>query len=666
MRFLGVASLFVTAALAVAQSPLTTTMVGGLVLTGYTTSNTLYFDVNITNPNGLIFTQFDLRSQQSALASSIGIVDVYVTALGGSQSPNRANPAAWTKVGTANTTNVGTTNAILNTPFYLATGTYGMAIHMQTIQAVYTNPATPVPPLGTSFSNADMTINCVDARIQNSTATAPFGGGVSAVRTPNVSIYYSTSQRVVNFTAATRTGSSPLSVGFTSSAITTVPGGILAYTWDCDGDGIVDSSLQNPTFIYNNCGTYNVSLTIFDAAGQDVVTKTGYIVVDPITASFTWTKTAFTNQTSTYQFTDTSTGTVINRAWDLNGDGVVDSNAQNPTWTYAANCVPTNVTLTTTNTCRTATSTLALATKSEARTLFNANNGGVVGAGCYFDVNVTNPDGISLCGVYANCNTGAGVGVTATVYITPTTYVGNDANAAVWTQIGSGTALTANFNSPTYFQFATNSYLAPGSYGMAVFVGGGTGPAYSGTGTSPLPGATTYSNGDVSYTLGIARSAPFAGTAFTPRIWNGALVYETTSQGLAVYRKFGNGCPGTIGVPTNVATTMPKVGTTLNVSIGNLIANAGFFILGLSNTFGSFGPLPLDLAILGAPGCTSYVSADSVSLILGANNSANFAFNLPNSPSYLGVRFFTQSAGLDVVNPLGLVVGDAASAVIGL
>ena len=154
---------------------------------------------------------------------------------------------------------------------------------------------------------------------------------------------------------------------------------------------------------------------------QDVVTKTGYIVVDPITASFTWTKTSFTNQTSTYQFTDTSTGTVNSWAWDLNGDGVVDTTVRNPTWTYVANCVPTNVLLTTANTCRTATSAVALATQSEAKTLFNANNGGVVGAGCYFDVNVTNPDGISLCGVYANCNTGANVSATATVYIKPTT-----------------------------------------------------------------------------------------------------------------------------------------------------------------------------------------------------------------------------------------------------
>ena len=35
-----------------------------------------------------------------------------------------------------------------------------------------------------------------------------------------------------------------------------------------------------------------------------------------------------------YQFTDLSTGSVISWQWDFNGDGVIDSSEQNPTWTY--------------------------------------------------------------------------------------------------------------------------------------------------------------------------------------------------------------------------------------------------------------------------------------------------------------------------------------------
>ena len=659
MGILKLASFLVTASMAMAQAAtLTTTMVGGLVLTGYVGSNTLYFDVTVLNPAGVTFTRFDLRTQ----LGPAGPADVYVTAPGVSQSANRTNPLAWTLVGSASVTAAGTSQAILAQPFVLAPGTYGMAIHMSVLQAVYTNPATPVPPLPTIFSNADLSINCVDARIQNSTPAAPFSGGISNVRTPNVICYYTTATRVVNFTATPTTGSSPLLVNFTASAVSTNPGGILAYSWDFDGDSVPDSNLQNPSFTYTLCGIYNVTLTVFDALGQDSITKTGFVVVDPLTARFTFANTALPN---VIQFTDTSTLAPQTFAWDLDGDGVADSTAQNPIWPYAGSCAPTQVRLTVTNSCNTSTVTQAVASRPTAMTLFNANNGGVVGAGNYFDVNVTNPNGISICGIYSSCNVDpAGVAATAQVYVTPNTYVGNDLNAAVWTLVGSGSGLTAPFNSPTYFQFASNVYLAPGSYGVAVHLGL-VGPAYSGTGTSPAPGSTTYSNADLTYTLGLSHTTPFGGTVFTPRIWNGGLVYETVATGLAVYRKIGNGCAGTLGVVTNVATTLPRVGTTLSVTVGNLLANAGFFVLGLSDTFGSLGPLPVDLGVLGAPGCVSYVSADSVSLLLGATNTATFSFQLPNRPSYLGIRFFTQSVGLDIVNPLGLVMGDAAAAVVG-
>jgi PKD repeat protein len=37
------------------------------------------------------------------------------------------------------------------------------------------------------------------------------------------------------------------------------------------------------------------------------------------------------------QFTDTSTGDITTWEWDLNGDGVVDSEARNPSYTYRKN-----------------------------------------------------------------------------------------------------------------------------------------------------------------------------------------------------------------------------------------------------------------------------------------------------------------------------------------
>lgn len=42
----------------------------------------------------------------------------------------------------------------------------------------------------------------------------------------------------------------------------------LTYQWDFQGDGVIDSTIQNPQHSYVNSGTYNVSLTISDSLGS--------------------------------------------------------------------------------------------------------------------------------------------------------------------------------------------------------------------------------------------------------------------------------------------------------------------------------------------------------------------------------------------------------------
>jgi PKD repeat protein len=658
-HFLLAALLGASSALAQAQT-LTTTMVGGLVLTGYTGANTLYFDVNVTAPNGILVSQFDLRTQTGT--GTTGPVTVYRTALGGTQATNRANPTAWTVVGTANVNGVGTSVATLQTPFYLAAGQYGIAIHMVNIQAVYTNPATPVPALPTQFSNADLTINCIDARIQNSTPTAPISGGVSAVRTPNLVLYYTT-DKVCNFTASTTAGNAPLAVQFNHAAATTQPGGILAYAWDFDGDNVVDSTAPNPQFTYSQCGTYTVSLTVVDANGPLTETKSNFIVVDPLTVDFTWTKIA---DPALFQFTALTSSSATNWAWDLDGDGNVDSTQQNPLFAYAVGCGSFPVTLTANNNCRNGSRTKQFVPLPSATTLFDSNNAGVAGSGLFFDVTVTNPDGISLCAVSVNINGSTGTSFTADVYTTPGTYVGNDANAAAWTLVGSGNGTSRGLNNPSTVSFAP-VYLAPGAYGFAVYVYG-IGPAYSGTGSNPAPGLPTYSNADLRFDLGLARNGLFgsATTVFTPRIWNGSLHYETVAQGLAVYQVFGAGCAGPLGVPGNQVTNLPHLGQTASANFTNLPINVAFHMLGFSRTFSNLGPLPASLAPFGAPGCSARVSADAVSLLLGAGNQATFTWTLPNNGVFLGMRLYNQALALSPgTNALGGVLSDAAMLVIG-
>ncbi|MBN1561427.1 VWA domain-containing protein, partial [candidate division KSB1 bacterium] len=54
---------------------------------------------------------------------------------------------------------------------------------------------------------------------------------------------------------------------------------ILSWQWDFDDDGIVDASVQNPTYTYTEAGIYTVSLTISDGVNQYTERKTNYITV---------------------------------------------------------------------------------------------------------------------------------------------------------------------------------------------------------------------------------------------------------------------------------------------------------------------------------------------------------------------------------------------------
>ncbi len=82
------------------------------------------------------------------------------------------------------------------------------------------------------------------------------------------------------FVGSPTSGDFPLTVNFTDLS-TDAP---TSWTWDF-GDGVGTSTAQNPSYIYNNVGTYTVSLTATNAYGSDVETKIDYITVtEPTTA----------------------------------------------------------------------------------------------------------------------------------------------------------------------------------------------------------------------------------------------------------------------------------------------------------------------------------------------------------------------------------------------
>ena len=74
----------------------------------------------------------------------------------------------------------------------------------------------------------------------------------------------------VSITANPASGAAPLAVQFTAAATGEDP---LSYTWDFDGDNVMDSTQQNPSTTFQSAGEYIVSLTVTDAEGT-IGTKT--------------------------------------------------------------------------------------------------------------------------------------------------------------------------------------------------------------------------------------------------------------------------------------------------------------------------------------------------------------------------------------------------------
>ncbi len=168
------------------------------------------------------------------------------------------------------------------------------------------------------------------------------------------------------FSANTTSGCAPLTVQFTnsSSANTT------SWDWSFPGGNPSSSTEQNPTVTYDNPGTYSVTLTASNAAGEDVSTQTDLIVVNTTpTAGFS----SNTNGDAV-DFTNTSTN-ADSYSWDF-GDGN-SSTAENPSHTYDMDGTY-EVVLSATNACGTVTSTETITITTLPTAGFSAN----VTSGC--------------------------------------------------------------------------------------------------------------------------------------------------------------------------------------------------------------------------------------------------------------------------------------------
>jgi PKD repeat protein len=112
----------------------------------------------------------------------------------------------------------------------------------------------------------------IDYNLENRTLAVPdFSGDL--VRYFNVREDHLT----VDFNTNVNSGHIPLVVEFSDLSFTDKD--ILKWEWDFNGDGVIDSELQNPTYTYNTAGYYDVTLTITTIVGSLSFTADEYIRV---------------------------------------------------------------------------------------------------------------------------------------------------------------------------------------------------------------------------------------------------------------------------------------------------------------------------------------------------------------------------------------------------
>lgn len=142
-----------------------------------------------------------------------------------------------------------------------------------------------------------------------------------------------------------------LTADFTANPTTVERGGTVAFrdastgnptswSWIFQGGNPSTSTSQNPSIVYQNPGTYNVTLTVSNANGEDTRTKNAYITVsengnvpDPngeLSAAFVASSYNITIG-ECINFTDRSSGSPTSWTWTFQGAETVTSNQQNPT-----------------------------------------------------------------------------------------------------------------------------------------------------------------------------------------------------------------------------------------------------------------------------------------------------------------------------------------------
>jgi Zn-dependent metalloprotease/PKD repeat protein len=169
-------------------------------------------------------------------------------------------------------------------------GVYGANLETGELQLITENNTLGYP----SFSKADDKVafaalvstgtgyaeNIYSINLANDKITAE-GSASLIMEQAKWPVYYATGDRslnlppIANFTADYKTGNAPLQVKFVDLS-TNAP---TSWLWTFQGGTPSSSTLKNPDVVYNTPGTYSVTLKATNNAGNNTISKTGYIVI---------------------------------------------------------------------------------------------------------------------------------------------------------------------------------------------------------------------------------------------------------------------------------------------------------------------------------------------------------------------------------------------------
>ena len=256
----------------------------------------------------------------------------------------------------------------------------------------------------------------------------------------------------------------------------------------------------------------------------------------------------------------------------------------------------------------------------ETATFFASNNGGSEGGAVYFDVDMQ-PSTVTVRALELNIGSTRSTEFGVRVYTTPDTAAGKQTNAGAWTLVGQGWGLATGLDNATRVVLNDDFTLEGGqSYGVAIVLDGASHRYTDGTGSNEV-----HSSNAMTISARGATNVAFSGSVFSPRVFNGAMLYEYEDEWV-IGNLLGNG-------------------GTSSAALGNgRIKGMGFSIPGGNPQ--QFGSVGLRLSINGPstfPVVRVYSGTPSTigSLIATLNNPSSFFQGD-------GTYFFTPSSPLNL------------------